>query len=126
MKPIRVVLVEDNDVFREALELLFSLRSDVDVVGSIADGARAAEVCREREPDVVLLDYRLPDLDGLRVAEAIRDSCPAVAVVILSASVSRTEWKALEDAGVVAYLSKDQDLETVVDTLRRAAGRIPA
>ena len=125
-RPIRIVLVEDNDVFREALELLFSLRADVEVVGSTADGSRATDLCERLRPDVVLLDYRLPDLDGLKVAETLRTSCPAVAVVMLSASVSGNEWRALEQAGVAAYLSKDEDLETVVATLLRAAGRIPA
>ena len=120
-RPIRLVLVEDNDMFREALELLFSLRNDVEVVGSIADGLEAAEACRRLEPDVLLMDYRLRDLDGLRVAQAVRESCPTVAIVCLSASVSGTEWRALEEAGVVAYVSKDQDLDTIIGAIRKAA-----
>lgn len=121
-RPIRLVLVEDNDLFREALELLFGLRDDVEVVGALANGREVADACRRLEPDVLLMDYRLPDLDGLRVAQAVRETCPTLAIVCLSASVSGNEWKALEEAGVVAHLSKDQDLETIVGVVRDAAG----
>ena len=59
-EPIRVVLVEDNKVFREALELLLGLRSDIEVVASVQDGSDAADVAARVKPDVVLMDYRLP------------------------------------------------------------------
>ena len=59
-QPIRVLLVEDNDVFREALELLLGLRDDIEVVASVADGNDAVEACREHRPDVVVMDFRLP------------------------------------------------------------------
>jgi DNA-binding NarL/FixJ family response regulator len=58
-EPIRVVLVEDNEVFREALELLLGLRSDMEVVASVSDGTGAAAVAAELRPAVVLMDYRL-------------------------------------------------------------------
>ena len=67
--PIRILLVEDNEVFRETLELLLGMRSDVEVVASIGDGSRAVDACREHRPDVVLMDYRLPGLDGVRCLE---------------------------------------------------------
>jgi two-component system secretion response regulator SsrB len=124
--PIRLVLVEDNDTFRQALELLFGLRSDVEVIGSVADGLEAADACRELQPDVLLMDYRLRDLDGLRVAHAVKEVCPTVAIVCLSASVTGTEWKGLEEAGVTAYVSKDQDLETIIGVIRSAAKSVPA
>ena len=59
-QPARVVLVEDNDIFRETLELLLALRSEVQVVGSVASGDEAVELCARLEPDVVLVDYRMP------------------------------------------------------------------
>jgi DNA-binding NarL/FixJ family response regulator len=65
-EPIRLVLVEDNQVFREALELLLGLQSDIEVVATVGDGSSAAEVVRKHKPDVVLMDYRLPGLDGCR------------------------------------------------------------
>ena len=69
-EPIRVVLVEDNEVFREALELLLGLRPDMSVIASVPDGSKAAGVVAELEPDVVLMDYRLPGLDGVQATRA--------------------------------------------------------
>ena len=124
--PIRVVLLEDNDVFREALELLFGLRSDVEIVASSADGTAALELCAELSPDVLLLDYRLPGLDGLQVAKGLRAACPDVALVCLTASASDEQLQALRAAGVAATLTKDEDLETIIGALQQAAGRVAA
>jgi DNA-binding NarL/FixJ family response regulator len=122
-QPIRIVLVEDNDVFREALELLLGLRSDVEVVASVRDGAEAVAAAREHEPDVVLMDYRLPGLDGVQATAAVRAAFPEMAVVGLTASASERETAALLDAGASACLTKDRELEEIVDAIREAAGR---
>jgi DNA-binding NarL/FixJ family response regulator len=119
--PIRIVIVEDNKVFREALELLLGLRSDLLVVGSVADGEEAVPACRAHKPQVVLMDYRLPGLDGIAATRALRVACPEVAVVALTASANREEMQALRDAGAVACLTKDQELEEIVTTIHEAA-----
>jgi DNA-binding NarL/FixJ family response regulator len=119
--PIRVVLIEDNDVFREALELLLGLRGEIEVVGSETDGAHAVEVCRTLRPDVLLVDYRLPGLDGVQVTRAVRRHCPAVAVVALTAAAGEREMQALLDAGAVACVRKDQPLDAIAAAVRAAA-----
>jgi DNA-binding NarL/FixJ family response regulator len=119
--PIRLVLVEDNQVFREALELLLGLRSDIDVVASVGDGSSAAAAVRIHKPDVVLMDYRLPGLDGVQATRAVREAWPQVAVVCLTASANPREIDALFAAGAVACLSKDQELDEIVDAIRSAA-----
>lgn len=121
--PVRVALVEDNQVFREALELLLGLRGDIDVVGSVEDGTRIVELCRELEPDVVVMDYRLPALDGVQATIALREACPDVEVVCLTASANMREVDALFAAGAVACLTKDEHLDTIVATILSAAGR---
>ena len=118
---IRIVIVEDNAVFREALELLLSMRSELIVVASVADGEEAVPACREHNPDVALMDYRLPGLDGIEATRALRDACPNVAVVALTASANRDEMEALKEAGAVACLTKDQELEEIVEAIHRAA-----
>jgi DNA-binding NarL/FixJ family response regulator len=119
--PIRLVLVEDNQVFREALELLLGLRSDIEVVASVAEGSAAAEVVRQFLPDVVLMDYRLPGIDGVQATKAVREAAPGVAVVCLTASANLREVDALFEAGAVACLSKDQELDEIVEAIRSAA-----
>jgi DNA-binding NarL/FixJ family response regulator len=118
---IRLLLVEDNQVFREALELLLGLQNDIEVVASVAEGSSAAEAVREHRPDVVLMDYRLPGIDGVQATRAVRDADPDVAVVCLTASANLREVDALYEAGAVACLSKDQELDEIVDAIRRAA-----
>ncbi|TML69752.1 MAG: response regulator [Actinobacteria bacterium] len=96
MAPIRVLLVEDNQVFRD--------------------------VVREHRPDVVLMDYRLPGIDGVQATKAVREAAPNVAVVCLTASANLREVDALYEAGVVACLSKDQELDEIVAAIERAVG----
>ena len=121
---IKVVIVEDNRVFREALELLLGLRTDLHVVASVADGEEAVSVCRKHEPHVALMDYRLPGLDGIETTRLLRDSCPDVAVVALTASANTEEMHALKEAGAVACLTKDQDLDAIVDAIYAAAASV--
>ena len=125
-EPIRVVLVEDNDVFREALELLLGLRPEMCVVASVADGADAAAVVAELRPDVVLMDYRLPGLDGVQATRAVKEACPETAVVCLTASANMRERDALLEAGAVDCLRKDVGLDAIVLAIRNAARRAAA
>jgi DNA-binding NarL/FixJ family response regulator len=120
-EPIRVVLVEDNEVFREALELLLGLRPDMDVVASVPDGTEAAAVVAKLTPDVVLMDYRLPGLDGVQATRAVLEACPKTSVVCLTASANLRERYALTEAGAVACLRKDEGLDAIVAAIRDAA-----
>jgi DNA-binding NarL/FixJ family response regulator len=121
MTPVRVVLVEDNQVFRTTLELLLGLRDDVEIVASVDNGTVAAGVVAELRPDVVLLDYRLPGMNGLEVTRALRSAFPEVGVVCLTASVSRREIDELYAAGAVACLTKDEELDEIIAAIHRAA-----
>jgi DNA-binding NarL/FixJ family response regulator len=119
--PIRVVLVEDNEVFRDALELLLGLQADIAVVASVADGTDAAGVVAELRPDVVLMDYRLPGLDGVQATAAVLAAYPETSVVCLTASANLRERDALLEAGAVGCLRKDDGLDAIVAAIRNAS-----
>ena len=118
---IRILLVEDNDVFRAALELLLGMQEGFEVCGAVADGRSAAPACKELQPDVIVMDYRLPGIDGVEATVAVRAECPDAAVVCLTASADPLEMTALREAGAVACLRKDQALDEIVDAIRHAA-----
>jgi DNA-binding NarL/FixJ family response regulator len=122
-EPIGVVLVEDNDVFRQALELMLEITPDIRVMAAVSDGESAIEVCPRIDPDVVVVDYRLPGLDGVETTAGLRATCPNAAVVVLTAAAETGEVQALLDAGAVACLTKDRGLEEIVGAIREAAGR---
>ncbi|HEU5404880.1 MAG TPA: response regulator transcription factor [Gaiellaceae bacterium] len=124
MPPVRILLVEDNEVFREALELLLGMRSDVQVVGAVGDGAAAVAAAVEHRPDVVLMDYRLPGLDGIQATAQVVEAVPEVAVVALTASADDAEREALVEAGAVVCLNKDQELDDIVGAILQAAARV--
>src|SRR5262249_8185780 len=103
-------------------ELLLGLRSDVEVVAAVGDGARAVEAVRGAGADVVLMDYRLPGLDGVEATRALRAACPDVSVVCLTASANLRERGALLQAGAARCLTKDQALEAIVAAIHEAVG----
>ena len=118
--PVRVMLVEDNDVFRQALILLLELQDGLEVVGAVSEGNAAVAACHEHDPDVVVMDFRLPGMDGVETTIALAAECPDVSVVCLTASASPRELDALLAAGAVDCLRKDEQLEVIVSTIRRA------
>ena len=121
MPPVRIVLVEDNEVFRDALELLLGMRADVEVVASVGDGVAAIAAAKEHRPDVILMDYRMPALDGIQATAQIAQAVPGVAIVALTASADDAEREALLEAGAVACLMKDQELDEIVAAILQAA-----
>jgi DNA-binding NarL/FixJ family response regulator len=121
--PVRVLLVEDNQVFREALELVLGLRQDVAVVASVGDGNEAVDAAREHAPDVVVMDFRMPGLDGVEATAAVVQAAPDVAVVCLTAEASAREVEALFAAGAVACLRKDSELVEIVDAIVQAPAK---
>ena len=118
---VRVVLVEDNQMFRQTLELLLALRDSTEVVGSVATGREAVELARELRPDVVVMDYRMPGLNGAQATAAVMEASPGSRVVCLTASISGDELREIRAAGAVACVMKDEALDEIVEAIHGAA-----
>jgi DNA-binding NarL/FixJ family response regulator len=121
MSRVRVMLVEDNEIFREALELMLGMREQLEIVAAVGDGAVAVEAALEHRPDVVLMDYRMPTLDGVEATKQLRARLPELCVVALTASADDGQREELLAAGAVACLRKDQELDEIVAAIERAA-----
>ena len=118
----RVLLVEDNEVYRSTLELVLEGREGIEIVGSVGDGAEAADAAARLEPDVVLMDFRLPGLDGAQATAAVRERAPRAAIVCLTAEATDEDREAVLAAGAVDLVEKGRPTEDLVRVIRSAGG----
>jgi DNA-binding NarL/FixJ family response regulator len=118
---VRVLLVDDQALFREALATLLSVREEVEVVGEAADGAAAVECAARLRPDVVLMDLRMPGLDGIAATRRLRAGQPDVRVIALTTFDTDEEVFAALRAGAVGYLLKDVSSGRLVEAVLAAA-----
>jgi DNA-binding NarL/FixJ family response regulator len=121
-RPVRVLVVDDQTLFREALTTLLGVRVEVEVVGAVEDGAQALEAVALLRPDVVLMDLRMPVLDGVATTRRLHVEQPDVRVLVLTTFDGDDEVFPALRAGAVGYLLKDADPDELVRAIR-AAGR---
>jgi len=119
--PVRVLLADDQALFREALAMLLDVRTDVEVVGEAANGDEALRATAELRPDVVLMDLRMPVLDGIAATRRLRVEQPAVRVIALTTFDGDHEVFAALRAGAVGYLLKDVSSERLLEAIHAAA-----
>ena len=120
-QPIKVLVVEDHRLMFEGITALLAEFSDLGVVGVATTVADAVAKAMLLKPDLVLMDYRLPDGDGAQATEKIRAKLPETAVVFLSADVSEASMMRAVEAGAAGYVSKAASAEELVSAVRRAA-----
>lgn len=120
-RPIRVLLVDDQALFREALHTLLSTWVDIVVVGEAADGQEALAVAADQKPDVVLMDMRMPGMDGVTAIRHLRKSQPDCrAIVLTTFDDDEYVFDGLR-AGAVGYLLKDVSSDKLEEAIRAAA-----
>jgi pilus assembly protein CpaE len=117
---IRVMIVDDVSETRENVKKLLQFESDVDVVGVARTGKEAIQVSQELNPDVVLMDINMPDMDGIAATEAIRAKQPAVQVVILSVQSDQNYMRRAMLAGARDFLTKPPMGDELISAIRRA------
>lgn len=118
---IHVVIADDQSLFRSGMESLLATIEGIEVVGTAANGQEALDAAVRCRPDIVLMDLKMPILDGVRATSLIRQQCPSVKVVVLSTfDTDECIVDALQ-AGAVAYLTKDCSREELRTALHVAA-----
>jgi len=118
---IKILIADDHLLIRQGLRLILETEPDLELIGEAADGKEALNLCKKLKPDVVLMDLRMPNMDGLTAIEELRVEQPEIAVVILTTfNEDELMFRGLH-AGARGYLLKDTDRSTLFDTIRAAA-----
>ncbi|MBE3038420.1 MAG: response regulator transcription factor [Chloroflexi bacterium] len=118
---IRILIADDHLIIREGLRLILETEDGFELVGEASDGAEALRLAAEVQPDVILMDLRMPGMDGLTAIEHLRVEQPHVAVVILTTFNEDELMRRGLRAGARGYLLKDTDRQTLFNNIRAAA-----
>jgi DNA-binding NarL/FixJ family response regulator len=121
-RAIRVLLCDDHAVVRVGLKRLLDAADGVEVVGTAADGGEGVDAAARLRPDVVLMDLKMPVLDGVEATRRIAALAPETAVVVLTSFADQARIRRAIDAGATGYLLKDASPAELLDALRGAVG----
>lgn len=121
MKPIRILLVDDQPLFREGLRTVLSVQPDFEICGEAANGLAAVELAQQLEPQVLLMDLRMPQLGGVEATRRIQATQPACRVIVLTTFDDDDEVFEALRAGAIGYLLKDTAPEKLAEAIRAAA-----
>lgn len=122
MNKVRVLLVEDHTLVRAGFRALLEKLEGIQVIGEVSNGRDALKICRDLEPEVVLMDIAMPEMNGLEATSRMRQECPRTKVLMLSMYTNEEYLKEALRAGAAGYLLKDADraeLELAIKTVCR-------
>lgn len=119
--PIRILLVDDHDMVRRGLSVFLLAYDDFELVGEAVNGKEAVELCKEKQPDVVLMDLMMPVMDGVSAIKAIRESFPNIQVIALTSFSEEKLVEAALKAGAIGYLFKNVSVDELAGAIRAAS-----
>lgn len=119
--PVRIIIADDHPVVRAGLEGMLSAQPEFEVVGQAADGAEAVKSTSRLQPDVVLMDLRMPEVDGVAAIKEIREGHPGVHVLVLTTYDSDADILRAVEAGATGYMLKDAPREELFRAVKAAA-----
>ncbi len=117
---IRVLIVDDHAVVRSGLQMFFDLQDDIEVVGVAADGSEGVAMARRLEPDVVLMDLMMPNMDGITAIGRIKAERPKTEIVTMTSFIEEEKVTAALEAGATGYVLKDAEADEVAAAVRAA------
>lgn len=118
-RPIRVVIVDDQKLFRHGLRIMLELEGDIEVVGEAANGVEGLDVIAEHDPALVLIDARMPQMDGIELLSIVKRQRPQVGAIVLTTFDNDEYLLGAMRAGADGYLMKDAHPQEVLDAVRR-------
>lgn len=118
--PVKLLIADDERLFRQSLRILLETAKDIRVVAEAADGQEAVVKCRETEPDIALLDVRMPKMDGIKAARLISVVAPRTKILMLSIQDDDEKIASAIKAGAKGYILKDTDRAEFIEIIRRA------
>jgi DNA-binding NarL/FixJ family response regulator len=120
-EPARLVLVDDHELARDGLRDLLTDVPDLEIVGEAADGREALELCRHTRPDLVLMDLRMPQMDGIEATEEIVQRVPDARVLVFTAYSERALLQRGLESGATGYVLKEASHETLLKAIEKVA-----
>ena len=115
---MKLLLVDDDPLIRKSLALMLSREDDITIIGTAENGAVAVDLCRSESPDVVLMDIRMPQMDGIAAARAIKSAHPHVRIMMLTTFDDRPNISQALAAGADGYLLKTDEIANIAGKLR--------
>jgi DNA-binding NarL/FixJ family response regulator len=119
--PIKVLLADDHPLVRSGIHSLLDKVADIEMVGEASNGEEALRLVAERNPDVLLLDMELPDIEGAQVAQQVHQLYPSVKTLVLSAHDDAVYVREALRLGAAGYLSKEEAPEFIIEAIRGVA-----
>jgi NarL family two-component system response regulator LiaR len=123
---IRVMTVDDHEIMRGGIRFVLLAFDDLELVAEARSGEEAVRLCAEAKPDVVLMDMKMPEMDGIATTKAVKKACPDVKVLALTSFHDKDLVQRAMQAGAVGYVLKDTSKDELADAIRAAkSGRTP-
>ncbi len=124
-EPVRVIIVDDHDMLREGLQSFLRAFDDLELIGEAATGAEAVEKCITLQPDVVLMDLVMPEMDGISAIKLIHNAQPEIQIIVLSSFGEEQLIKNALRNGANSYLLKNVSAARLAEAIRNAAKGVP-
>jgi DNA-binding NarL/FixJ family response regulator len=118
---IRIMLVDDHDMVRRGMAVFLQALPDMALIGEAATGIEAIELVDQLQPDVILMDVMMPEMDGIEATRQIKEKYPAIQVLMLSSSKDEESIKSAIKAGAIGYVLKNVGINEMAEAIRNAA-----
>ncbi len=118
---IRILIADDHAVVRQGLRMFLSLDAELEIVGEACDGRQALALAHELQPDVILMDLLMPEMDGIEATAAVRRELPDIEVIALTSVLEDSSVVGAIRAGAVGYLLKDTEADELIRAIKSAA-----